>query len=135
MVQHHSRTQARPMKASPLNLVFCAACGSTMAKVSGKDGGYYGCLGATKGACNNRVLVRRSLVERAILAALRHQLSTPTNLDYVFERLGQEVAAALADVPEELRLREAEYVAEECRIGNLVEFIAQGRGSQAVADA
>ena len=48
----------------------CASCGSTIAKVSGKSGGYYGCLGAKKGACDNRLLVRRALVERVVLAAL-----------------------------------------------------------------
>jgi Recombinase zinc beta ribbon domain len=39
----------------------CGKCGATIAQVSGKGGGYYGCIGATKGACDNKLLVRRSL--------------------------------------------------------------------------
>lgn len=33
----------------------CASCGATIAKVSGRSGGYYGCLGAKKGACDNHL--------------------------------------------------------------------------------
>jgi site-specific DNA recombinase len=47
----------------------CGCCGATIAQVSGKNGGYYGCLAATKGACENRTLVRRTLAEKIILAA------------------------------------------------------------------
>jgi len=36
----------------------CGACGAAIAQVSGKSGGYYGCLGAAKGACENKMLVR-----------------------------------------------------------------------------
>lgn len=48
----------------------CATCGAAIAQVSGKGGGYYGCLGATKKACGNRLLVRRKLAERVLLLAL-----------------------------------------------------------------
>jgi hypothetical protein len=44
--------------------MICGACGGAIAKVSGKSGGYYGCLGATKSKCENRLLVRRALAER-----------------------------------------------------------------------
>lgn len=42
----------------------CGACGAALAQVSGKAGGYYGCLGAAKGACDNKMLVRRRLAEK-----------------------------------------------------------------------
>ena len=113
----------------------CAACGATIAKVSGKSGGYYGCLGARKGACDNHLMVRRTLVERVVLAAVRDRLADQENLDYVFGKLAQEVAAASTATPETIRLKEAEFDAEQRRVANFVEFVAEGRGSRALADA
>ncbi len=113
----------------------CGACGSAMVKVSGKSGGYYGCLGAVKNACTNRLMVRRSRVERIVLAAVRDALMSPENLDYVLERVKEEVEKASTEAPETISLREAEYAAEERRVTNFVEFIAEGRGSRALADA
>jgi len=49
----------------------CGECGAAIAQVSGKSGGYYGCLGAAKGACENKMLVRRTLVEKVILSSTR----------------------------------------------------------------
>jgi hypothetical protein len=65
--------------------------------VSGKSGGYYGCFGAVRGRCENRLLVRRTLAERIIKAA--------------------------------------ELEAEDRRIANFVEFVAEGRGSRTLAEA
>ena len=94
----------------------CGACGATIAKVSGKSGGYYGCLGAKKGACDNQLLVRRTLVERVVMAAVRDKLAHAENLDYVFKKLKQEVANASTATPETIRLREAEFDARTQRI-------------------
>ena len=101
-----------------------------MAKVSGKSGGYYGCLGVAKNACENRVLVRRSLVERIVLAAVRDELMSAENIDYVLERVKKEVEKTSTEAPETISLREAECAAEERRVSNFVEFIAEGRGSR-----
>lgn len=49
----------------------CGVCGAGISKVSGKSGGYYGCFGAVRGKCENRLLVRRTLAERIILASVR----------------------------------------------------------------
>ena len=113
----------------------CSCCGATIAKVSGKSGGYYGCLGAKKAACDNHLLVRRVLVERIVLAAVRDLLAQADNLDYVFTKLEEEVANASTATPETIRLREAEFDAEQQRVANFIEFVAEGRGSRALADA
>jgi len=55
----------------------CGSCGATIARVSGKNSGYYGCLAATKGACDNKTLVRRTLAEKVILGAVQEQISDP----------------------------------------------------------
>jgi site-specific DNA recombinase len=44
----------------------CGACGSAMGQVSGKGSGYYGCLGAVKRACSNKIIVPRRLAERRV---------------------------------------------------------------------
>jgi len=45
------------------------------------------------------------------------------------------VLAASTVTPETIRLKEAEFDAEQRRVGNFVEFVAEGRGSRALADA
>ena len=115
--------------------MICGVCGSAIAKVSGKSGGYYGCLGAAKGACDNRVLVRRTLAERIITAEVRERLASTENLAYVLKRVEESVARMCSDVPETIKLKEAELQAEERRVANFIEFVADGRGSKAVAGA
>ena len=113
----------------------CSLCGSSIVKVSGKSGGYYGCLGAAKNACDNRILVRRSLAERVILAAVRERLASSENLAYVLQRVKEEIARTTSTAPETLRLKQAECEQEERRLGNFVEFVADGRGSRTLGQA
>lgn len=113
----------------------CGLCGTTMAEVSGKAGGYYGCLGATKGACHNKLLIRRSLVEKRILDTVRERLSSPAHIEYILRRVEAEVGKLYAHLPEALHLKETELVAEERRLANFVDFIGEGRGSRTLADA
>lgn len=113
----------------------CGACGGAVARVSGKSGGYYGCIGATRRKCENRLLVRRTLAERIILAAIREKLALKDNLAYVLKRVGDELAKANAEAPESIRLKEADLEGEERRVANFVQFIGEGRGSRALADA
>ena len=115
--------------------MICGACGAAIAQVSGKSGGYYGCLAASKGACENRLLVRRTLCERLILTFLWDKLSPPENLQYVIKRVEEEIASCQSSLPDILRMKTTELEAEERRISNFIEFIAEGRGSQALAEA
>jgi hypothetical protein len=113
----------------------CGVCGNAIAQVSGKSSGYYGCLSATKGACSNRLLVKRTLAERVLVAGLRDRVLDTENVHYVLTRVEQEVARLYADAPETVRLKQAELQAEERKINNFVEFIGEGRGSRALAQA
>ena len=106
-----------------------------MAQVSGKAGGYYGCLAATKGACDNRLLVRRKLAEKIILEAVREQLSSAEHVQYMLKRAEAEVCRLYAHVPDTIRLKETELAAEERRLTNFVDFIGEGRGSRSLAQA
>jgi site-specific DNA recombinase len=113
----------------------CGECGAAIALVSGKGDGYYGCLAAAKGSCDNKMLVRRRLVEKVITDAVREQMSSAEQIRYVLERVEEEVHKLYAHVPETIRLKETETAAEERRLANFVDFIGEGRGSQALAKA
>ena len=113
----------------------CGQCGASIAQVSGKGGGYYGCLAASRGACDNKLLVRRALVEKIILDAVRAQLSEPEQLYGILQRVAAEVQTLYSHVPETIRLKEAELAAEERRLANFVHFIGEGRGSRTLAQA
>jgi len=113
----------------------CGLCGASIGQVSGKAGGYYGCIGATKGACENKLLVRRTLVERPVLDTVRERLSAPEHLHYILRRVEQEVAKLYAHVPDAIRLKETELHAEERRLAHFIECIGEGRGSRSVAQA
>ena len=113
----------------------CGCCGATIAQVSGQNSGYYGCLAATKGACENRTLVRRTLVEKIILRAVQEQISDPEHIAYVLKPVEDEIAKLRSDLPDSLKLKEAELTAEQRRLANFVDFIGEGRGSAALAKA
>jgi hypothetical protein len=74
------------------------------------------------------LLVRRTLVERMIVDALRQRLSAPEHLQYVLRRVEAEVGKLYAHIPESIRLKETELAAEVRRLANFVDFIGEGRG-------
>jgi site-specific DNA recombinase len=134
-----SKGQASRQTHFPAHLLagsmVCGCCGATIAQVSGKSGGYYGCLAATKGARENKTLVRRTLAEKVILQAIQEQISDPEHIAYVLGRIEEEIAKESADLTDILKLKEAELTAEQRRMANFVDFIGEGRGSQALAKA
>jgi hypothetical protein len=113
----------------------CGSCGATIAQVSGKSGGYYGRLAAAKGACDNKTLVRRTLAEKVILGAVQEQIADPEHIPYVLKRVEEEISKLRSDLPDTLKVKEAELTAEQRRLANFVDFIGEGRGSQALAKA
>ena len=69
--------------------------------MSGKAGGYYGCLGAATGACKNKMLVQRKLAETIILKAVPDQLCQTEHIHYLLERVEAEVARLYAHIPQD----------------------------------
>jgi site-specific DNA recombinase len=113
----------------------CGCCGGTIAQVTGKSGGYYGCLAATRGACENKTLVRRTLAEKVILEAIKERISEPEQIEYALQRVEEEIARLRSNLPDTLKLKEAELSAEQRRLANFLDFIGEGRGSDALAKA
>ena len=107
----------------------CGSCGKAMGQVSGKGGGYYGCLSASKEACTNKLLVRRRLVERRVLEAVRERISDASSIHYVLTRVETEVRRLHADLPQSIRLTRSRLDAEERRVANFIEFIGDGKGT------
>ena len=98
-------------------------------------GGYYGCINAGKGACDNKLIVRRTLTERVILTAVGEKLANAENLAYLLQRVEEKVKEMHSEVPETIRLKEVQLIAEQRQVDNFVSYIAQGRSSDAVGRA
>ena len=110
----------------------CGCCNRGIVLVSGRHGGYYGCVAARVRGCDNRVRVRRDLAEKIIVNALQERLADPRAIRYVFEQLREEVARLCSDVPDQIRRRKEQLGRERRRLDNFVNFIADGRDSAAV---
>lgn len=87
----------------------CDSCGGTIGQVSGKGGGYYGCFAATKGTCDNKLLVLRKRTETIIVGAVAERLHDAEHLRYVLERVEKEIHKLRSTLPEEEKLKEAEF--------------------------
>ena len=116
-------------------MMTCASCGSTIGQISGKGGGYFGCLGAKRGACDSKILVRRKLVEDLILDEVNKQLASPENFQLVLKKVEDEIRKLCSHVPDQIRVKEAELTKEDRRLTNFIEFIAEGRKSNALSKA
>jgi site-specific DNA recombinase len=113
----------------------CGACGGAIALVSGKGSGYYGCLNASRRACENKVLIARKRLEDKFVGALNEKVLDPELLALVYEKTAKRVQEHFAHVPEELRLKKVELNRAETRVHNFIEFIAAGRATAGLADA
>ena len=110
-----------------------------MGQVSGKGGGYYGCLGA-RSSLHNKLLVPTSAPrESHPLPRSRSESSIAQAMRYVLDgRAGGEIAHLHAHLPEQVKLKRAALATEERRVANFIDFIGErqrhtgaGRGPRA----
>ena len=113
----------------------CKKCGSTIGKVSGKGGGYFGCLGAKIGKCDNKVYVRRKVLEKLLLHNVKQLLSDPENIRRVLKRVAKKLKILYADFPKKIFRKEKELAAEERKLNNFINFIGQGKGTRSLNHA
>lgn len=121
---HGSRVESYPTQLLA-GLLECDACGAKMQQVSGKLGGYYGCPKGAKNACTNTKLVRRELVERAVVQTIKGVVSEPEYVSEVLHRVEAEVKKRAASSPDDLTTKERELETLERRIRGLTETIAR----------
>ena len=115
--------------------MFCAKCGGSIGEVSGRKGGYYGCVKARRSICDNRLLVRRKKAERVILTSLRDRILNPDSIEYVLQKVKGELDRLNSSVPQAIKSKEAALNEQRRRVSNLVEVVAEGRGTRSVTDA
>jgi hypothetical protein len=70
-----------------------------------------------------------------ILEAVTETISDPDHVQCVLTRVDEEIAKLRSDLPDTLKLKEAELAAEQRRLANFVDFVGEGRGSRALAKA
>lgn len=113
----------------------CGECGFKIIQVSGTRGGYLGCCGATRSACNNRVKVRRTLAEEKIVGLVRDLMHDPDRVHEIIKRAAKH-ARELSDIkPEDVAARERELESARRKMENFVEFVGQGRAMSSLAAA
>jgi hypothetical protein len=124
------------VEANPPHLLsgalHCGVCRGNVGQVSGKGSGYYGCLDAARGACENKLLVSRRTTEKAVLTPVKERLGDLPSVRYVLDRVEAEVQRLQAHLPEEIQVKRAAMVTEERRIANYIEFIGDGKGTRAL---
>jgi site-specific DNA recombinase len=132
---HQRARTGPPMRHLFSGLLKCAACGSPFVTVGNNR---YGCSGHKyrgTAVCQNRLSVKRSIVESRLLASVKNDICNSDALEIFTRetrRLLQEYAASAAPNIEHLRNRLAEI---EKKIGNLINAIAAGTFSPALQTA
>jgi len=117
-------------------LLFCGACGASMVISGGSSSRQYRCNdNKNRGTCKNRLGVREDVARTLILQALRDQLCSPAELDHVRRQVAHELGKLSRGRDQELAERTDRLARTEARIANIVEFIAKGESSEALANA
>ena len=135
----YSKLQGRHQKVYPAHLLAgamtCSSCGASISQVSGKAGGYYGCPNARKSLCENKVIVRRTLVEKIVISEVRKTISSPEKFQYLLKKVESEISRLYNDIPESISQKEYELRSEERRLQNYINFIGEGNGSRTLNHA
>ena len=127
-----SRSEAYPNHLFD-GMLRCSCCKQAICRVSGKGGGYYGCHGAARRVCDNRLMVSRRKLERIFLRELRCRLLDPAVIHYALTRLADEVAKLHGSVSDLRSRKQAELSAARGELNNLLAFVRRGHASDSVA--
>ena len=113
----------------------CGECKGSIALVSGKGSGYYGCLNGYKKSCTNRMMISRKKLEKYFIHMLYEKVLTPETLDTVYQKTAQKIKDQFCHIPEEIRLKKIELNRAETRAHNFIEFIAEGKATEGLSFA
>ena len=115
----------------------CHKCNGALVTVSGRSGGYYGCVNANRhGTCDNRFLTSRVKLERAFIQYLSENIVPSTEvIEYATQKFNALVRQYLQRGPTRKNELETELKKITTELNRLVEFIVQGNVSEAVAGA
>jgi site-specific DNA recombinase len=103
--------------------VFCGTCGNPFTTL-GKD--YLRCLRARNGYCTNTASLRRTGLERHVLAMMRERLMAPAILNSFIATLREEHAKLVTEVAAASSVNSRTKATLERRIANLIDALADG---------
>lgn len=127
---------AREFPSSLLSgTLLCDACGASFVLSSTKNGGYFGCGRGVRAACPVKTLVRRSVVEKALLGIVQTLIDDPDTILNILKEVGRQLATLVKEQSGSLDDQRRALETEERRLVNFVEFVADGRGTEAIAKA
>ena len=86
-------------------------------------------------SCDNKVIVRRLLVETVVVNEVRKQISSPEKIRYLFEKVESEISDLYSNIPDSIRRKESELRAEEKKLSNYINFIGEGQASRTLNEA
>jgi site-specific DNA recombinase len=115
-------------------LMRCGVCGGGFSKISAE---HFGCSTArNKGetACDNRLTVRRDILERTVLEGLQHRLMDPDLFKAFVAEFTAEWNRQQAESSGDIAARKAEHVRVLRQIERLVDPIADGTPPASVND-
>ena len=96
---------------------------------------YYRCEGhAKRGVCPNTLSVRESVVRTGLLDELRHRLFSDQGIAYARKRLAERLGDLTRERDGELRERRRKLDVVLRQVERLVNFVADGHGTPAVAE-
>ncbi len=109
-------------------ILSCAVCGSACSLVTGRHGGYYGCIEAHRHAtCNQKFLIRKDVVEKEIIDYINeHIISNPQAIQYAADQYNQSIKDYLRNAPNRKKDVETELNRISREISNLIRFITDG---------
>jgi hypothetical protein len=113
----------------------CGSCGAAIAQVSGKNGGYTVAWLRPRAPARTRPSSDGRSPNASSFEAVTTTISDPEQIQYVLQRVEEEIATLRADLRYTLKLKDSELAAEQRWLANFVDFIGEGRGSQALAKA
>jgi site-specific DNA recombinase len=111
----------------------CSKCGGQIGMVSGKGGGYYGCMNARRGSCDNTVKVRRKVIEQRFIEILQQRVLQPEHFELLCKEIENAIKEEAKGIPEDIRLKTDALEDYETKLNRLLEFIEEGRATSIVA--
>lgn len=134
----HAKGRSAPRRATTYlfsSLLHCAVCGGKMVISGGSSTAYYRCQESMKRrTCTNRISVREDVLRASLLDEIRHRLASSKGLAYARKRIAERLGELSREQGGEIRERRRALETTEAKIANLVDFVAQGRGTKAVSD-
>ena len=113
-------------------LLTCGVCGGGFSKIS-RD--HYGCSRArNQGTCDNRLSIRRDVVEARVLDGLRQHLMQPEAVKLFVEAFNTEMAHLWSERHGQRLAQEQELARLQTRIDKTVDAIIDGNRSQEIKD-